>query len=261
MTYLAEHGIPIPPDVETYCTFANTVIFISFLASTLLIVSMTFDRFYSIVKPHKAASFNTVKRAKITIASIVILSIIYNSPHMFITSYENWQCLPYAKGMEKSYGQFYYWLSFLVHYVFPFLSLLTMNSVIIHKLRNRTIRTEKRPVQENADSQTSKPKNTEIQLVAILLSVTFGFMILTTPGQLLFLYIMSVDIYKTPYNFASYYLFYAVAQKLYFSNHGINFFLYVISGQKFRADLVKLFQRNRKSSADSRLWVSSSADH
>ena len=38
-----------------------------------------------------------------------------------------------------------------------------------------------------------------------------------------------------------FYLYYNVAQKLHYTNHGINFFLYVISGQKFRNDLVRLF--------------------
>ena len=208
---------------------------------------MTFDRFYSIIRPHKAASFNTVKRAKITIACVVIFSVIYNSPHLFITSNENWQCLPYGKAMEKSYGQFYYWLSFVVHYGLPFSSLLTMNSVIIHKIRKRSTKNSKRSLAESNEGQSSKLKSTELQMFAILLLVTFGFMILTTPGQLLFLYIMFVDIYETPYNFASYDLFYSVAQKLYFSNHGINFFLYVVSGQKFRTDLVKLFKRKNDS--------------
>ena len=170
VTYLAtEQNVLIPPNVQTYCSFANTAIFISFLASTLLIVSMTFDRFYSIIRPHKAASFNTVKRAKITIACVVIFSVIYNSPHLFITSNENWQCLPYGKAVEKSYGQVYYWLSFVVHYVLPFLSLLTMNSVIIHKIRKRSTKNSKRSLAERNEGQFSKLKSTELQMFAILL--------------------------------------------------------------------------------------------
>ena len=117
--------------------------------------------------------------------------------------------------------------------------------------------TSKRSNPDGTEGQNSRLKSTELQMFAILLLVTFGFMILTTPGQLLFLYIMFVDIYKTPYNFASYYLFYSVAQKMYFSNHGINFFLYVVSGQKFRNDLVKLFKR-KDDSVNSSLTVISS---
>ena len=42
--------------------------------------------------------------------------------------------------------------------------------------------------------------------------------------------------------FAGYYLYSNVAQKLHVTNYGINFFLYVISGRKFRVDLLKVFR-------------------
>ena len=47
---------------------------------------------------------------------------------------------------------------------------------------------------------------------------------------------------STPYFYASYHLFYHVVDKVYYTNNGINFFLYAMSGHKFRADLVKVFR-------------------
>ena len=237
--------MPIPPDPHNYCRVANTVAITCFLCSTLLLVSMTFDRFYSIIRPHKAASFNTVKRAKVTIACIVVISILYNIPHLFLTSHDGWQCLPYGTAMSFTFGVFYYWLSFVVHYALPFVLLLTMNSVIIHKIRHRSLSTSVR----NAKGA----KNAESQLFAILLLVTFAFLILTTPGYFLFLFIMFVNFFETAQLFAGYYLLYSVAQKLHVTNHGINFFLYVISGQKFRTDLVNLFRFKQAASEISKL--------
>ena len=202
-----DHDVHFPPGPYWYCALTNTILFSAFLCSTLLILSMTFDRFYSIIKPHKAASFNTVKRAKITICAVIVFSIVYNIPHLFISTHDNWQCLPYGNAMEKSYGQVYYWLSFVVNYALP----------------------------------------SESQMFAILLLVTFGFLILTTPGYLLFLFIMLVDFFKTTQLFAGYYLFYNIAHKLHTTNHGINFFLYVISGRKFRTDLSSLFVKRQHS--------------
>ena len=106
--------------------------------STLLIVSMTFDRFYSIIKPHKAAAFNTVKRAKVTITCIVMFSILFNVPQLYQTEVEGTSCIPNGKGRGSLYGQFNYWLSFILTFVFPFISLLTMNCVIINTLRQRS---------------------------------------------------------------------------------------------------------------------------
>ena len=175
-------AFPLSP--PWHCNLGNTATFSTFLCSTLLLLSMTFERFYSIIRPHKAASFNTIKRAKISIICIVIISVLYNLPHLFITGHENWQCLPYATALDKTYGQMYYWLSFVIHYAFPFVLLLMMNSVIIHKIRNRTFSM----MNDGNENQTSKIKNSEKQTFAILLLVTFAFLILTTPGYMLFLF-------------------------------------------------------------------------
>ena len=164
----------------------------------------------------------------------------------------NWECVPYATAMGKPYAEFYYWLSLVVHFALPFVCLLIMNSFIIHKLRTRTILTEDSThVKSTKDSnhrESSRTKNSELQVFAILLLVTFAFLILTTPAYVFFLFIMFIDFSKTPKLFAGYYLFYNVAQKMQFTNHGINFFLYVISGQKFRKDLMKFVSNNKKAS-------------
>ena len=211
------------------------------MCSTLFILSMTFDRFYSIIMPHKAASFNTVKRAKITVACIVFISLLYNLPHIFITSNVNWECVPYGLARGKPLGDFYYWLSLIVHFVLPFTLLLIMNSFIIHKLRTRTIATQEPIYSPDSESSKIKSKNSELQVFAILLLVTFSFLILTTPAYLFFLFVMLMDFSKTPKLAAGYYLFYNMAHKMQVTNHGVNFFLYVISGKKFRTDLKTLF--------------------
>ena len=129
----------------------------------------------------------------------------------------NWECVPYATAMGKPNREFYYWLSLVVHFAFPFVCLLIMNSLIIHKLRTRTILTEEathvNSIKASNHSENSKTKNSELQVFAILLSVTFAFLILTTPTYVFFLFIMFIDFSKTPELFAGYYLFYNVARK------------------------------------------------
>ena len=63
-----------------YCSIGVFAALTSTMCSNLFIVSMTFQRFYGIVQPHKAASFNTVRKAKIIIACIVIFSFMYRFP-------------------------------------------------------------------------------------------------------------------------------------------------------------------------------------
>ena len=241
-----EHEVYVPPSQLWFCRNAVLVLFMCFLCSTLLVVSMTFDRFYSIIRPHKAALLDTVKRAKITVVCIVIFSAIYNIPHLIITSHVNWECVPYALAMATPYGEIYYWISMLVQFLFPFIFLLTMNSFIIHKIRTRENLAQPGPSMKNSKpGENQRNKSSEIQIYAILLLVTFAFLILSTPAYCLFLFVMLIDFYKTPRMFALYYILYNIAHKMQFTNYGINFFLYVISGSKFRTDLRNLFLDNK----------------
>ena len=213
----------------------------SSMCSVYFIITMTSERLYSIIMPHKAASFNTVKRAKITIGIIVVFSMLYNIPHLFITVFDGQRCIPYAKPIKKFDNQFYYWFSFVLMFALPFVLLLAMNSVIIHTLRKRS----SSPMSKKTEAELVKTKNDEKQIFVILLLVTFGFFILTTPGYMMVLYVLVVDFSKTPRSFATYHLLYHIGQKTYFTNSAINFFLYVISGQKFRTDLVNLFRSSK----------------
>ena len=237
-----------PRQHNLYCRYGVAVNWTSNMCSTLFILNMTFERFYSILKPHKAAAFNTVKRAKITILSCIIISVIYNSPHAFITSDESGQCVPYGKAMNLLIGQIYNWLSYITNFVLPFCLLLFMNSVIIQVLHKRSISGIMKSEEKGHNrSQILRMKKSERQIFVILLLVTFGFLVLTTPAYAGILYVNFVDFTKSAYSFAQFQLFYSLAQKLYYTNYGINFYLYVISGKKFRTDLINLleFCKNR----------------
>ena len=128
-----------------------------------------------------------------------------------------------------------------IAFILPFVLLLIMNCVIIKTLRNRSnIRSEIQGQGQN-DSQTSKVRSSENQITVTLLVVTFSFLELTTPFYIIFIYLTSFGMGSTPRGLATFYLVYHIGEKSYYTNYAINFFLYIISGQKFRTDLIKLF--------------------
>ena len=232
------YNIQISPSQFLYCSYLNFAVHAIVFVSNLLILNMTFERFYSIIRPHKAASFNTVKRAKVTIVCIVIFSVLYHIPHWFISGNIGRICLTNVISANSFHGKFYFWFSELIHFILPFILLLIMNSVIIHTLRRRAniIIGQGQP-----EGHGTKGKQPERQIYTLLLLVTFGFLTLTTPVKVL-VYYMNFYSSNTPYYYAGLYLFYQIGEKTYYTNHGINFFLYVMSGHKFRTDLVTLFR-------------------
>ena len=194
------HRINLPPNHYWSCRLAITSSSMSSLCSILFILNMTFERFYSIIRPHKAASFNTVKRAKITIMCIVIFSILYNIPHLFITSNQKHICVPYGSASGPM-GQFYYWLSFVIHFALPFISLIIMNSVIIRAI-SKSLKVKGKQI-KGAQGQ-GQIKISETQVYATLLLVTFAFLTFATPAYIFFFYVMFFDYTESAYRFAGF---------------------------------------------------------
>ena len=135
------HDMDLAPSQLWFCKAIAAVLFTSSMCSTLFILSMTFERFYSIIRPHKAASFNTVKRAKICIVCIILFIIGYNSPLWLLSSQvvgQSRNCNAYAHAMNSTPGYIYYWSANILHFILPFLLLFMMNTVIIYTLSNRS---------------------------------------------------------------------------------------------------------------------------
>ena len=124
-----------------------TVLAMSMFCGSLLLVAMTFGRFYSIIRPHKVASFNTVRRTRIIITIAILFSILFNIPNFFISDNEGWECMPFAKAGRSLYGKVFYWFALVFEFVLPFVLLLGMNSVIIHTLHRRFIVTQKQDME------------------------------------------------------------------------------------------------------------------
>ena len=237
----------MPPNRIWNCRLANTAMSSSLLWSTLFILSMTFERFYGIVRPHKAASFNTVKKAKITIGLCVIIGFIYNIPSFYYSKDFGLTCY---YNTSYPYWNMYSWITFAVYNIIPFMLLITMNAFIIHNLKQRSHKRITKFVRKGHgrnQGQNTGLKSTEKQVYITLLLVTFGFIILTTPGNLFHIYSQVLGWGDTPATVARSHLFYQIAHKTLYTNSGINFFFYVISGYKFRSDLLKLFRCDRDS--------------
>ena len=88
-------------------------------------------------------------------------------------------------------------------------------------------------------AKESTKKGVENQLTIMLLLVTSLFLVLLIPTYVRFLYFAFAN-RDTPEKYAGAMLLYYITTRLYFTNSGINFFLYCISGKRFRQDLKEL---------------------
>ena len=213
----------------------------SLQSSTYQVLAMTIDKYVAIKWPHRAATYSTPRRATTIPLGVITCAFTYNIPHLFASSLIGDQCFAYVVGGTKTIV--FSWITFLVNGIIPFSMLIYMNSVIVQTVR-KSRKMFRSTVTTNAgrekETRQRTMKSAENQLTIMLLLVTMLFLILLLPTYIRFIYLTFIE-RDTPSKYASSMLFFQITFKLYTTNNGINFFLYCISGKKFRADLIEIF--------------------
>ena len=235
---------------ELECKISVYVARFCLQTATFQILAMTIDKYIAIKWPHKSATYSTPKRAKITILVICIVIVIFNVPHFFITALIEGECFGYS--VKNIFTKVYSWVNFVLNGIIPFALLISMNYVIV-----KTVRKSRKMFRCNVGTtetgtREKTMKSAENQLTTMLLLVTTLFFILVLTTYIRYIY-KSFVISDTPSKFANTLLISEISYKLYVTNSGINFFLYCISGKKFRNDLKEIMCcRFSSSSIDSR---------
>ena len=84
---------------------------------------------------------------------------------------------------------------------------------------------------------SSGSRDQERQLIVMLLCVSFVFLVLTLPIYIRQMVYQFIDETTSPEAYARYIFFHFFTQGLYFTNSSVNFYLYCLTGSRFRNDL------------------------
>ena len=117
--------------------------------------------------------------------------------------------------------------------------LIHLNYVIVKTVRTSRQLFRRDDIYTGMETRRKTMKSAENQLTIMLLLVTTLFFILLCPTYFRFIYLLFAN-RDTPLAYAISMIFFQVTYKLYASNGAINFFLYCISGKKFRNDLKEI---------------------
>ena len=135
----------------------------------------------------------------------------------------------------------YSWLSFVLIGLIPFTMLIHMNFVIVKTVRNsrKMFRVNDANTGMQTRQRTMKSAESQVTIMLLLVTTLFFFFIFPTYFRFIYLLVAKRD---TPLQYANSMIIYQISYKLYATNSGINFFLYCISGQKFRNDLREILR-------------------
>ena len=233
--------------------------------SIWIMVAFTFDRFVAVCFPFKKKAFCEPKKSVITVIVVCILGAVKNF-HLFWTrgQEKNKMCGKVEKYIffEKRVRP---WIALALVSILPFICIVIFNISIVHHLlksaRSRpkayagrissavrpsishsgTTNLSKSDTSSHTKTYSQNNNKAFYQTTAMCLSVSFAFLICVFPTIFLQLgkpYWKKQAWYAPTKN---------LNVMLVFVNHSINFYLYCLTGVKFRAELVALFKKSPRS--------------
>lgn len=257
-------------DIESWaCRFHRFIFYGSGDVSVWILVAFTFDRFIAVCFPFKKRFFCEPRKALITVCLCIFLGVLKNA-HLFWTrgiEMKKGQIIR-SCGQVEEYRTFEKyvrpWIAFVFVSLIPFISIIVFNASIVHNLlkskksrpdafsgRRSTVMSNKSSIYSGRDTIRSKEESGQTkknsgrsvyQTTAMCLSVSFAFLIFIAPS--IVIHIGKPYWKKNPF----YDAVKTINNMLFYANHGINFYLYCLTGVRFRAELQVLFGKREKRS-------------
>ena len=241
------------------CKIHRFILYFSMDMSAWILGIVTIERFVAVCLPTKHRKIKTVSAALKILAALIVVQVAFNM-QVFWTRGDHYQKvydavtkeeLPLHCGYTSEEAR-YFWthnqgaLSMVWYCAIPFMTMLIFNILIIRRLRS--LRDDSALSRGGSElSKTGITKQTN-SMTRMLLSVTFYFLLVTVP-ILIFTMFQSVILYKDQYKdkksgekpdpekLAQLELADAIMTTIVYINHSINFFLYCLTGRRFRREL------------------------
>ncbi|XP_041363568.1 neuropeptide SIFamide receptor-like [Gigantopelta aegis] len=231
--------------------------------SAWLLVAVTLERCFSVWYPHKVKMTCTRRKTYTIIITIMLVLATLNAHYLYglgeyIETIDNETFVDTCTGTSDDYYDFelfiWPWVDFCIYSVFPSSILIMCNISIIYKVVSSSRQVLRDDFSNGSSIQNRSAASRQSQsssLTAMLLSVSFTYVVTTTPFCIFTIYsnVFSYDGYDSDQHEAVEKLVLSVVNMLQYTNNCINFILYCISGKRFRNELSGLcFRQDRFSS-------------
>ncbi|XP_013419986.1 growth hormone secretagogue receptor type 1-like [Lingula anatina] len=215
-------------------------------ASAILLSAMSIERYIKIRFPIMARKICSVTKIRVTIVSIVTVLLLINLPVLFAEIYFKLpQCRDYIcwnifhnspryitheRRITAYFVDVHKWVAAAIYFVIPTATLLIFNTLIM--LQVRKINKE--------SSRMTRNTSMKSQITNMLLVVTFSFLIMTTGYNTIQTGIVDIWGETGTDSEAEISLVFTLFTLLFYLNHASNFFLYCLSGPKYRQVLKQM---------------------
>ncbi|ELU02369.1 hypothetical protein CAPTEDRAFT_205919 [Capitella teleta] len=199
-----------------------------------ILVNVTLERFAAVFIPHKVKQLFSKKRAALSIGLTGGILFLFNVHYWWEAKLIGPKEKHYCTVQNAFYQSHWPRIDLALASAIPFIVIFTMNCVIIIRIAMRS-----KGLTGSKSSKTSS-------MTAILISVSITFLVFTLPITIhLIQYNNAFYDMATQLEVAQSQVHWAVVNIVYYLNNSTNFFLYCISGPRFRREFLALICKNR----------------
>lgn len=223
------------------CKVLGFSIFVFEQMSGWLVAALAIERLICVYFPDKVKHICTPKTGFIIVISLLSLLSACNSHELYGFQLNDIHNDTFCGFVNDSYGTFFYnyfmLINTLIQFFVPMTLIVGANTALVVRIKVINNRATQSPA-----TKEIKRKRTQYMTVFTLL-ISFVFIVMTGP--------VALYVVLRPYLFEDSEIFYTtndteyllstVTYHLLFLNHAVNFSLYVLSGRKFRNDLILSF--------------------
>ncbi|KAL8606673.1 hypothetical protein ACOMHN_055348 [Nucella lapillus] len=221
------------------------------------LVCMTVHRAMSVVWPHRVNLMCTRRTVLLLIFGIALFFAVLYSHYLigavvlYFPNYNGYWCT--MNPANESYMYFiqhiFMYIELAVYNLLPFLFLAVSNSVLIWKL-TASVKTAGKFLGKG-DSEQAQAREKAARSVTVTVSVvSIAFLVLTLPSTINYIlfHFESAGTDLVGYRTTVLIFIAAICETLYQANTAINFYLYCLTGRRFREEFIKIMccGRNRR---------------
>lgn len=218
--------------------------------SAAILVTMTFQRAASILWPLKANVHCNGKFARSAMSTLFVLFVLLNSHilygHTVHPSPGNGTAECFFSYVSNDYEMFfdddYGWVDTFFSSLLPFCLLAAANCVLVWKVSQSLIQAKRRLISEHSFHLRSRQKKSSSMTVT-LIAVSIAFVVFTLPSAVYVNYAKQFSHGQDSDEdiAAANELMLSLSFVMLFCNKAVNFYVYCLTGSKYRAEFARMF--------------------
>lgn len=225
-------GFKLRDQSEATCRLLRWLGYSVGMLSAWLLASLTVHRAVSGAMPHRVRVRCSRKHALVTVGVLAGVAFAVNVYTLFTLAVRGEEGCSFSAHFQKNVQPTLGWLEMLLYSLLPALVIVCSNCLLLHRLTRSGRRVSWQTKTHLADRRIlSRVTLTLIVVSVAFLVLTLPLGVLQVPGQ------SDPELFKND----AFRFWYSLTGMLWYTNSAVNFYLYLLTGSKFRRELRIMF--------------------